>query len=297
MKERKITIVTFSMVLIFVLLLLVNIEKSALGITCRDFEAPEGLCIEIEFISMKEDQKTPSKYEFPEFVSINDYLVIRKITVINKPGIVEETRSTPNLTLKIDMYPRGLEEEVIRRSEENPSSTIDIPSLNVNDIYEMTYLNAYARYQTRLNNHVVDENKIFPSYPKNLFTGGEWVIAEELEPPIGHSTIFNGRWKNNFFKVYSNYEITDLRRAKNNLWISMASLVVIIAVGLATILFSRNQEKSINKITEELKDTTGELRAVATSLTTLTEKQAGYINGRNNDEKQEDSRTEKKKKN
>jgi len=224
MKERKITIVNFSMVLIFVLLLLVNIEKSALGITCRDFEAPEGLCIEIEFISMKEDQKTPSEYEFPDLVSINDYLVIRKIAVINKPGIVEETRSTPNLTLKIDMYPLGLEEEVIKRSQENPGSTIDIPSLNVNDIYEMTYLNAYAHYQTKLNNQIVDEDIISEIYPKNLFTDGEWVITEELEPSIGRSTIFNGRWKNNFFKVYSQYEIIDLETAENNLRISRISL-------------------------------------------------------------------------
>ena len=53
MKKQKIVI------LIFLLLLFVNTEVSAQGVKCEDLEV-EGLCVEIEFILMREDFKTPS---------------------------------------------------------------------------------------------------------------------------------------------------------------------------------------------------------------------------------------------
>lgn len=259
------------MIIVSLIFLIIATEVHAEKYTCKDWGV-EGLCIEIEFVSMKEDFKTPSEYKFPNSVKINDYLVVRKITVINKPKIVEESKDTPDVTLTIDAYPFGLERRDVERFESTRYSTIHLPLLKVNDVYELTYLNEWAYYEAKLNNQVIKKGQ-FNIYPKKLFTEGAWIIEDKVVESFGErrrttisfiavslfdSTLINGDWKNNFFKVYSNVEIKNLETAENNLKFSKISLGVVIFIALATIVvqywLAREQEKSLKEITEELRN-------------------------------------------
>jgi len=285
MKKQKIVI------LIFLLLLFVNTEVSAQGVKCEDLEV-EGLCVEIEFILMREDFKTPSEHKFPDLVSVGDYLVIRKITVTNKPGIVYESKNTSNVSLKINVHPIG--------SEKAEIAQLIIPPLKTNDVYEVTYLGELRYYESKLNGEVI-ETKHFDIWPKKLSMDGWWQINEELEPlkwhidpaigytSFGYSTIINEELENYYFKVYSNLEITALKIAEKNLetarWnLGLAGFLLFIA--FITILIQRwcakKQEKSLREVT-------GELKGVARNINTLTEKLI--------DQEQENFQSEKKKDN
>ena len=258
MKKQKIIII------IFLLFLFVNTEVSAQGVKCEDLGV-EGLCIEIEFILMKEDFKTPSEHKFPDLVSVGDYLVIRKITVTNKPGIVYESKNSSNVSLKINVHPIG--------SERAEIAQLIIPPLKTNDVYEVTYLGELRYYESKLNGEVI-ETKHFDIYPKKLSMDGWWQIDEKLELlnwhiDPGHSTIINGELGNYYFKAYSNLEITALKTAEKNLetarWnlrFVKISVVVVILIGFFTVLFqsclAKKQEKILKEILEELKKSRSE---------------------------------------
>ena len=265
MKKQKIIII------IFLLLLFVNTEVSAQGVKCEDLGV-EGLCVEIEFILMREDFKTPSEHKFPDLVSVGDYLVIRKITVTNKPGIVYKSKNTSNVSLKINVHPIG--------SEKAEIAQLIIPPLKTNDVYEVTYLGELRYYESKLNGEVI-ETKHFDIWPKKLSMDGWWQINEKLEPlnwhidpSIGHtrfgySTIINGELENYYFEVYSNLEITALKTAEKNLetarWnlrFVKISVVVVILIGFFTVLFqsrlAKKQEKILKEILEELKKSRSE---------------------------------------
>ncbi len=147
-------------IIITILILFVTLTSGvhAEKLTCKK-AGVEGIWIELEFVSMEDDYKTPSKYEFPDLVKINDYLILKKITVINKPGIVKESNDKPEITLKIDSYPFGLERKDIEQFESTRYSTVDIPPLKVNDVYELTYQNSWGHYEAKLNNQLTKEGQ------------------------------------------------------------------------------------------------------------------------------------------
>lgn len=261
---------------VFILFIFASAEVNAQELTCEKWRVG-GLCIEIEFTSMNADLKTPSKYEFPDLVKINDYLVVSKIKAVNLPGY-EESKNTSNLTLKIDMYPFGFEKEDIIRFEETRYSIINIPPLKVNDVYELTYLNEWAYYESKLNDKVI-RNGIHSIYPKKLFTDGDWEIEEKIEEPISYSTIIHGGWKNNFFKVYSNLETKELEIVETNLNISKWGLRIGVIFGLSTILISlfairssratihlaKNHEKNLTDIGNRFEEITRKFEEKRTS--------------------------------
>ena len=282
MKKQKIVI------LIFLLLLFVNTEVSAQGVKCEDLGV-EGLCVEIEFILMQEDFKTPSEYEFPDLVSINDYLIIKKITVINKPGKSRESENTSNVSLKINVNPIG--------SEKAEIAQLIIPPLKTNDVYEVTYLGELRYYESKLNGEVI-ETKHFDIWPKKLSMDGWWQINEKLEPinwhidpSIGHtgfgySTIINGELENYYFKVYSNLEITSLKTAELNLRFVKLSILVVILIAAFTVLVQCYLTKKQEKCSKEQTET---LQGIEQGINTLTEKLINH--------EQEKLQSEKKKEN
>lgn len=264
MKKQKIIII------IFLLLLFVNTEVSAQGVKCEDLGV-EGLCIEIEFILMKEDFKTPSEHKFPDLVSVGDYLVIRKITVTNKPGIVYESKNTSNVSLKINVQPIG--------SKKAEIAQLIIPPLKINDVYEMTHLGELRSYKSKLNGEVI-ETKQFDIWPKKLSMDGWWQINREVEPgSFGYSTIINEELENYFFKVYSNLEI-------RNLWLVKLSILAVFIVAAVTLLvqcyLTKKQEKCCKEQTEIL-------QGIEQGINTLTEKLI--------DQEQEKLQSEKKRNN
>ena len=272
MKKQKIIIV------IFLLLLFVNTEVSAQGVKCEDLGV-EGLCVEIEFILMKEDFKTPSEHKFPDLVSVGDYLVIRKITVTNKPGIVYESKNTSNVSLKINVHPIG--------SEKAEIAQLIIPPLKTNDVYEVTYLGELRYYESKLNGEVI-ETKHFDIYPKKLSMDGWWQIDEKLELlnwhiDPGHSTIINGELGNYYFKAYSNLEITALKIAERNLCFVGLSILLVFIIAICTVLvqcyLTKKQEKCCKEQTETL-------QGIEQGINTLTEKLI--------DQEQEKMQSEKK---
>jgi hypothetical protein len=176
-----------------------------------------------------------------------------------------------NLSLKIDVHPIGAEKMHV--------AEITVPPLNTNDTYEITFSGTGTNkfYEFKLNGKPF---KMGYSYirPKKLTADGRWQIDVDLEPLVGitsfgYTSIINGELYNYFFKVYSDYEITELEAAKSDLLISRVSLGVVIIVGIATISVAMWQGKSIKKITNELRDVTEELREVSKSITTSITKQ------------------------
>jgi hypothetical protein len=261
MKKQNLTIVTYPLVMVFFLLLLfVSTVEYAQGITCENLGV-EGICVDLEFGLTNEDLKTSSEYDFSEPFPEGLYLALEKVTIINKPGIVGESENTSNLSFTIDAHPIGAEKISIAK--------ITVPPLKPNDIYEITYSYTGTNrfYESKLNGKPKPSEDNPHFHRIKLTTDGWWQIDVELYPlnwsgitSFGYTPIINGEQQNYFFKVYSDYEITELETTKSDLLVSRASLVVIVTVGLATLYLTNKQSKSIKKITEELREVTDELK-------------------------------------
>jgi len=221
---------TTQIIIVLTIFSVSTFQINAQNYKCKDLLVG-GVCIDIEFISVKDDLVTPSEYKFPDLVKINDYLIINRITIINK-----DSRNYSNLTLKIDIYPLEFKNKGAK-FREFIYSELRIPTLNVNDVYEVTYLNKHAYYEIKLNNKTIRKGDA-GLYPTKLFTDGNWIIETDLKEnreSISYTDIINGKWRNYFFKVYSNSEITNLEIAKRSLRISLISVVIMAIIGIATI--------------------------------------------------------------
>lgn len=247
--------IKFFFVIVFLSLNFVVTETNALELNCIDASV-EGLCIDIEFVMTGKDFKTPSEYEFPDLVKINDHLVIKKITVINRPGIIAESKNTSSFWFRIDAYPMSIEREETAVLESTRYSYVYVPPLQTNDVFELIYLDNWGQYEARLNNQVIEGN--YHVYPKKLFTDGGWKIDEEIEfdsiAGVGHSTIINGDWKNNYFKVYSNSEITNLEKTERSLFLSELGIGIIIVIAFMSVYYQSKLTRMQMKQNKELSD-------------------------------------------
>ncbi len=288
MKKQNLTIVTYPLVMIFFLLLLfVSTVEYAQGITCENIGI-EGICVDLKFGLMNEDLKTPSEYDFSEPFPEGLYLALEKVTISNNPGIVGELENTSNLSLKIDVHPDGAEKIYVAK--------ITVPPLKPNDIYEITYscTGTNITYESKLNGKLVEIEE--PYFRRNkLTTDGWWQIDFKIEPlnwsvdqlPSSYILIINGELQNYFLKVYSDYEINNLKLAEDNIEIARCNIILagfILLISLISILLQHkragNQNKNLKELTEELKE-------IARGIKTLTEEQL--------DRKHEDTNSEKEK--
>lgn len=226
---------------ILAIILLLLLSESVQGISCGEL-GTSGLCIDMEYGLWKEDLKTRIDYE-PSEPPVDYWLVFEKITIINKPG----SENTPNLSLKIYVYPDG--------SRKAEIAQFNLPPLQINDTYEVTYLGQNRLYEFKKNGELIDQ-KWSNINPEKLYKSGIWNIEVTLEPPFGRTVIINGMQKNYNIEVCSVTEMAGLNIERRNLFltgIATALGVLALILGIESVILSKKANKLADQSDKKMK--------------------------------------------
>jgi len=230
-------------------LLFVVATNARTDLYCESIDGLEGLCFDVTFsVSTDKEMKIPSKYNFPYFIRAGDYLYIKNVKIYN---LENDTKSEAGeFTLNI-----------------RPIDYVDKPYTDLKKIYPLNYgkfifyvgdlqPNFNCEYDFDIENKIYktncgNEEVTLDRFFIELFKEGEWVIVNDFKPynkSVGHTTIFNGRWKGNTFKVTSGFEMDNFKDLKSSLkWVVIAILITIL-ISIIPVYFSfKNLSKNKQK--------------------------------------------------
>ena len=213
----------------------------------------EGLCFDVEFaVTTDTELSIPSKYNFPYFIRAGDYLYIKKIRVSN---INNSTKSEPGYYV-LDIKPMDYSDlPYTDLKKVYPIDwgkfTFNIGALKPDFSCEIIFDFEGRKYTSNCGkDFTVDRLYV------DLFKEGEWVIVDLYTPTnkslnsFGHTSIFNGRWRGNTFKVTSGFEMDNLKDLKLSLNLVILTILITIFLSIAPAYFaykalSKEKQKEI----------------------------------------------------
>jgi|SRR3989344_2075141 len=251
MKTKKITI------LLILFSIFINSAYAIEDLHCDTIPELGGLCFDVTFATTTDfELKIPSKYNFPYFSRMGDYLYIKDVKIFNLDNNSNSSRGEYTLNIRPSDYIDKPYTDLKKTYPEDYGRFIFyLGSLPPKFICELTIDFAKSEYETDCQEGDVKVDRL--SF--ELFKEGEWVIVDTFEPTrnresgirieqYGHTSIFNGKWKGNTFKVTSGFEMDNFRDLKTSLrWV----LISILATALFTLLSIYLQFKSLTKNEEE----------------------------------------------
>ncbi len=243
-------------------------EDGAIILHCETLRV-EGMCIDVSIKTTIDGwHNTPSKYEFPDLVRVNDFVAVQRIVVVyKKPIFGKHPPKSPKFKYTLEMSPLAGPIEGVY-PEDYAKIVIGIPELNQGDVYEINYL-GNDKWETTINGEIFDKGPRSMRFPR-LYRPGDWIIRDSARPTpeynlnwTGYSSLINGDWsENELFRVYSPDEIADIESAIIAQTMGVITLIVMVVIGVVTVIigistiaveyeFSQKIDKTMRRQIEE----------------------------------------------
>ncbi|MFH1641619.1 MAG: hypothetical protein ABIC04_01835 [Nanoarchaeota archaeon] len=199
---------------------------------CDNLKGLEGLCFDVTFaVTTDKEMNIPAKYNFPHFIRAGDHLYIKNINISNLDVDKSSDEGVFSLMIRPVDY---IDKPYTDLKKIYPENYGDFSFKSLRPSYYCEYIfNENGYYKTTCN----DEEVRFNRYNIELFKEGEWIIVDDFTPKNKngswiYTSIFNGIWEGNTFRVTSGFEMDNMKDLKSSLMFVVFSLIVILIFGI-----------------------------------------------------------------
>lgn len=240
-------------ILILVLITIVNNVSAKNEYHCDSIKELGGLCFDVEFsVTTDKELNIPAKYNFPYFIRAGDYLYIKKIKVFN----LDNATSVKPGQFILDIKPIDYSDVAYTDLKKVYPTNYGALYFNIGALKPRFSCEIVLNFEEKMYTSNCGEDFTISRLYVDLFKEGEWVIVDQYIPEnrsggFGHTSIFNGRWRGNTFKVLSGFEMDNLKDLKLSLKLILVTMLITIFLSIAPVYFaykalSKEKQKEIS---------------------------------------------------